>query len=143
MRSSLPGSLALIGPTWSRCGMAVDPTLEPREVGLALFDERGHRFLRFRRLQPLGEQARFLGHLLCDRRRDRPLHQLLGQRSEEHTSELQSLRHLVCRLLLEKKKILRLSVFSGSREIHRDALSSLAAVTETFSSTLPTLTSRL
>src|SRR5262245_65206993 len=34
---------------------------------------------------------------------------LLGRkqrrRSEEHTSELQSLRHLVCRLLLEKKKI--------------------------------------
>src|SRR5258705_7877857 len=27
-----------------------------------------------------------------------------GLRSEEHTSELQSLRHLVCRLLLEKKK---------------------------------------
>src|SRR5471030_2123447 len=27
-----------------------------------------------------------------------------GTRSEEHTSELQSLRHLVCRLLLEKKK---------------------------------------
>src|SRR5205814_4626538 len=26
-----------------------------------------------------------------------------GARSEEHTSELQSLRHLVCRLLLEKK----------------------------------------
>src|SRR5437899_8330568 len=26
------------------------------------------------------------------------------QRSEEHTSELQSLRHIVCRLLLEKKK---------------------------------------
>src|SRR5205814_4585367 len=28
----------------------------------------------------------------------------LAYRSEEHTSELQSLRHLVCRLLLEKKK---------------------------------------
>src|SRR6267143_5675959 len=27
-----------------------------------------------------------------------------GQRSEEHTSELQSQFHLVCRLLLEKKK---------------------------------------
>src|ERR1039458_10569508 len=27
-----------------------------------------------------------------------------SMRSEEHTSELQSLRHLVCRLLLEKKK---------------------------------------
>src|SRR5471030_3363180 len=29
---------------------------------------------------------------------------LIPARSEEHTSELQSLRHLVCRLLLEKKK---------------------------------------
>src|SRR5205814_8382539 len=30
--------------------------------------------------------------------------ELARWRSEEHTSELQSLRHLVCRLLLEKKK---------------------------------------
>src|SRR5258706_9311968 len=29
------------------------------------------------------------------------------QRSEEHTSELQSLTNLVCRLLLEKKKIIK------------------------------------
>src|SRR2546427_6905358 len=29
---------------------------------------------------------------------------LVGQRSEEHTSELQSQSNLVCRLLLEKKK---------------------------------------
>src|SRR5438876_7485782 len=29
---------------------------------------------------------------------------ILGSRSEEHTSELQSPVHLVCRLLLEKKK---------------------------------------
>src|SRR5436305_10330111 len=29
---------------------------------------------------------------------------LLDERSEEHTSELQSRPHLVCRLLLEKKK---------------------------------------
>src|SRR5438046_5529148 len=28
----------------------------------------------------------------------------VGERSEEHTSELQSLTNLVCRLLLEKKK---------------------------------------
>src|SRR2546422_2407911 len=28
----------------------------------------------------------------------------IGRRSEEHTSELQSRLHLVCRLLLEKKK---------------------------------------
>src|SRR2546429_5367701 len=30
--------------------------------------------------------------------------QAAGHRSEEHTSELQSRLHLVCRLLLEKKK---------------------------------------
>src|SRR5471030_2898251 len=29
---------------------------------------------------------------------------MISCRSEEHTSELQSLRHIVCRLLLEKKK---------------------------------------
>src|SRR5436853_1765060 len=33
-----------------------------------------------------------------------PSHTRRRTRSEEHTSELQSLRHLVCRLLLEKKK---------------------------------------
>src|SRR5690625_6743579 len=32
---------------------------------------------------------------------------LSGTRSEEHTSELQSRGHLVCRLLLEKKKRIR------------------------------------
>src|SRR5205814_9551085 len=32
------------------------------------------------------------------------LEDYFATRSEEHTSELQSLRHLVCRLLLEKKK---------------------------------------
>src|SRR5205809_6183252 len=31
-------------------------------------------------------------------------HKRIGGRSEEHTSELQSRLHLVCRLLLEKKK---------------------------------------
>src|SRR2546425_7745403 len=34
-----------------------------------------------------------------------------ASRSEEHTSELQSLAYLVCRLLLEKKKKIRYSVF--------------------------------
>src|SRR3712207_8087283 len=34
-----------------------------------------------------------------------PPHPLSQRRSEEHTSELQSRQYLVCRLLLEKKKI--------------------------------------
>src|SRR5207253_6888051 len=33
-----------------------------------------------------------------------PSTEVLAKRSEEHTSELQSRGHLVCRLLLEKKK---------------------------------------
>src|SRR3712207_7596043 len=33
----------------------------------------------------------------------------LGKRSEEHTSELQSRQYLVCRLLLEKKKVITCS----------------------------------
>src|SRR5690348_17891075 len=43
-------------------------------------------------------------------RRCRDVHS--SRRSEEHTSELQSPVHLVCRLLLEKKKILE----GGGRE---------------------------
>src|SRR4051794_41684034 len=42
-----------------------------------------------------------------------PRHWPLQKRSEEHTSELQSPVHLVCRLLLEKKKYL--SRFGGRR----------------------------
>src|SRR2546422_8306063 len=41
----------------------------------------------------------------------------LSLRSEEHTSELQSRLHLVCRLLLEKKKIIDQSI--RSRNIRR------------------------
>src|ERR1035438_5504345 len=49
----------------------------------------------------------------ADGRRRRVDHRCVGRerptavdRSEEHTSELQSLRHLVCRLLLEKKNFI-------------------------------------
>src|SRR5205823_13676086 len=40
----------------------------------------------------------------CRRLAQQPPHQAHRIRSEEHTSELQSLAYLVCRLLLEKKK---------------------------------------
>src|SRR2546425_6607818 len=46
-------------------------------------------------------------HRLARAHRDRhhdALRAALSHRSEEHTSELQSLAYLVCRLLLEKKK---------------------------------------
>src|SRR5437899_12321498 len=57
--------------------------------------------------------ARFLPFFAIALRHDRQHEQLevdhAGARSEEHTSELQSLRHLVCRLLLEKKKNTRIN----------------------------------
>src|SRR3712207_7944309 len=40
-----------------------------------------------------------------NRRKPRSLCRYVEERSEEHTSELQSRQYLVCRLLLEKKKI--------------------------------------
>src|SRR6266404_8589494 len=47
-----------------------------------------------------------------DRREDgRTLGAAPGPRSEEHTSELQSLAYLVCRLLLEKKNKKTMSTF--------------------------------
>src|SRR5690554_7647537 len=51
----------------------------------------------------LGRFYRVFGHQLPARK----AHQLgfpFAKRSEEHTSELQSRPHLVCRILLEKKK---------------------------------------
>src|SRR2546425_8276179 len=41
-------------------------------------------------------------------------------RSEEHTSELQSLAYLVCRLLLEKKKTPHPMTHSHSETLHLD-----------------------
>src|SRR2546422_7588877 len=71
------------------------------------------------------EVVAVVGLDLVDRGEDLPRHSVLGRgglvdrqqeqrdavvRSEEHTSELQSRLHLVCRLLLEKKKIKEWSI---------------------------------
>src|SRR2546425_5499581 len=50
-------------------------------------------------------------------------------RSEEHTSELQSLAYLVCRLLLEKKKQLDRKLYPqslGTKDATEDALRSIS-----------------
>src|SRR5258708_15946034 len=51
---------------------------------------------------------------ICGKRRPRP-----SPRSEEHTSELQSPDHLVCRLLLEKKKNYKSNTNCKSRHSYR------------------------
>src|SRR5205814_10189113 len=66
---------------------------------------------RFGRLRRDDRFAAMLEHLVktrqiaCGPVSDLARFYQMLQRSEEHTSELQSLRHLVCRLLLEKKKL--------------------------------------
>src|SRR5437870_6738121 len=48
-----------------------------------------------------------------------PCHRAVEKRSEEHTSELQSRGHLVCRLLLEKKKHTEYEQESTVRSRHK------------------------
>src|SRR5215212_6153852 len=48
------------------------------------------------------------------------------RRSEEHTSELQSLRHLVCRLLLEKKKKTLIEAGAARKEEMEEAQTALS-----------------
>src|SRR6266702_7002766 len=58
-------------------------------------------------------------NLFCDRHRfiSEPIYGLIVRgRSEEHTSELQSRGHLVCRLLLEKKKQIRDHTCHGEKK---------------------------
>src|SRR5258706_9774561 len=63
-----------------------------------LFRSRHRRRARSRRARGPASRAR------PSARAEFPFPRALGLRSEEHTSELQSLTNLVCRLLLEKKK---------------------------------------
>src|SRR5882724_1622755 len=69
-----------------------------------------HGVARAERVQLLPQAPEHLGLHSSELLRLAGLDEVPGEedrlpgRSEEHTSELQSLRHLVCRLLLEKKK---------------------------------------
>src|SRR3712207_9543463 len=63
--------------------------------GSWLFDEEGNRYLDF--IGGIATNSLGHGHPAL-------VEAIKEQRSEEHTSELQSRQYLVCRLLLEKKK---------------------------------------
>src|SRR5258708_11393959 len=74
----------------------VEPDREPR-VRMVQWLDRPALVLRRDRVDRRGHGQRV---------RARDLDGADAHRSEEHTSELQSPDHLVCRLLLEKKKVL-------------------------------------
>src|SRR5207244_13212018 len=72
------------------------------KVGQSFGEPQGSPFSLLFHLSRLSFKSR-LGFLLDPIHRTQLTRYALG-RSEEHTSELQSPDHLVCRLLLEKKK---------------------------------------
>src|SRR3712207_7236158 len=76
-------------PIWRVHGAAGVPVLEPGAADVGVL------------LQHLERDAELL-------QADRGAQAAEAGRSEEHTSELQSRQYLVCRLLLEKKKISRM-----------------------------------
>src|SRR5690625_6307150 len=95
--------------------MVLDQVRRHRVVGDRFFVQLGHEAVAHRAVpggagalaQGSGEGCGHRRVLLVGRRTWLRLSQpgVTGARSEEHTSELQSRGHLVCRLLLEKKKI--------------------------------------
>src|SRR5437899_11626489 len=106
--SSLPRFSATIIPSCQEVPMRKDLSrrkflervgLTTAGVGLSLFPDAAEAYtaiasLPKRTLGRTNAKVSILAFGCGSRRRER---------SEEHTSELQSLRHLVCRLLLEKK----------------------------------------
>src|SRR5438093_7806706 len=56
-------------------------------------------------LRDLRQVFSFLGLAAMPQHRSHGVHLRVAGRSEEHTSELQSLTNIVCRLLLEKKNV--------------------------------------
>src|SRR2546425_7812528 len=58
----------------------------------------------FRSILEAFQEERVSAVVLCGKFAMRDVLRAEAERSEEHTSELQSLAYLVCRLLLEKKK---------------------------------------
>src|SRR5690625_5842106 len=94
-------SLDSVDASINSIGQAMPEHLARAQVLLASLDQR----LRDAAHDTFAARAVVYGLLLAD---EEPVlsrqWQHLSDRSEEHTSELQSRGHLVCRLLLEKKK---------------------------------------
>src|SRR5712692_7502177 len=96
-----------------------DWIFEPKWDGFRalVFRDGDEIFIQSRDEKPLN---RYFPELLEPLRAALPARCVLdGERSEEHTSELQSQFHLVCRLLLEKKKKKTLHLHSKKKKKKR------------------------
>src|SRR2546422_2552961 len=91
----------LTAPAFALLLLALAPSPFPTDLrGFTLESAKAEREweTKFRALPSPDSLREYMRHLSA-----RP-HHVGSPRSEEHTSELQSRLHLVCRLLLEKKK---------------------------------------
>src|SRR5690625_5535879 len=87
-----------------------------RSVGARRYHIMGQFFTETFAVISIGAAAGYgIGWLLVQLTQNLPIKDFVG-RSEEHTSELQSRGHLVCRLLLEKKK-----THTEAKKTHRAA----------------------
>src|SRR2546425_1027054 len=83
------------------CGMALEPRTVTGDEENAELRDMTRRFWA-----SVALSVPLLAFVMGDMLPGQPLrHGLSSREAEEHTSELQSLAYLVCRLLLEKKKI--------------------------------------
>src|SRR5690625_6863173 len=73
------------------------------------------QLLQQRNITTVEDIQHFMSPLLSD------LYEPINLRSEEHTSELQSRGHLVCRLLLEKKKYIKYRLIVRNQKLCNDS----------------------
>src|SRR5947209_11020137 len=95
-RSTLFPYTTLFRSEYTRAGGIIDRALAAKALAIAFQSTRPHDLLYRQANSVAGEIDR-----------------LPMVRSEEHTSELQSRQYLVCRLLLEKKKLNTYSLLSA------------------------------
>src|SRR5205814_2975168 len=96
-------------PVYHHSSLFFSPLRRPPRSTLFPYTTLFRSYIGGKRMQsPEMIEQRFRFYLACYEQRGYGmamiLRKIIAIRSEEHTSELQSLRHLVCRLLLEKKK---------------------------------------
>src|SRR5258708_11422319 len=103
-RDALVGLVPDLFQMRQNCALQFPPRGAVGEAADAALVQRVHHLAEDVELKLVGggvPDAYGLRAFVADEPRDRPFREA---RSEEHTSELQSPDHLVCRLLLEKKK---------------------------------------
>src|SRR5262245_65296140 len=128
-----PGQVSADADIAARLGTALATRSPRRSLRILVHDFAGHPF-QIDLSRALARRGHIVQHVYCGSYtsgkgrfdpgealacRDGHHRQVVVvARSEEHTSELQSLRHLVCRLLLEKTKTLSVTQRWASRKVY-------------------------